>query len=318
MAFGTVQDYNVICLAISGAPNPMKSSLIVGMGIGKLYASVLESLGHEIVTVDTDPTKGADYTVLEDALIQRKYDTAHICTPNYTHESVAKILANHSQIIFVEKPGFQSAKHWGTFNSRHPNTRIMMVKNNQWRSDFQQLRDLAAQSEKISINWINHDRVPNPGSWFTNCALAWGGVSRDLLPHLLSIFLELDPSWIGEASVINKIFRQRWRLCDISSSDYGSVDSSGVYDVDDYAGIVLELPGTEVSINADWRSNTLTDIGVRFHLRDGSQKYVPLGLCPEEAYKNMISDALENQNNHAFWNRQYEQDIWIHRMMENS
>lgn len=296
----------------------MRNSLVVGMGIGQLYAEVLKSLGHNVVTVDSDPAKAADYTALESALVFRGYDTVHICTPNHTHESLARTLAIYSHMIFVEKPGFISAERWRSFGSRYPNTRIMMVKNNQWRSNFQELRDLAAQSEKININWINRDRVPNPGSWFTNRELAWGGVSRDLLPHLLSIFAELNPTWMAEATVINRIFRQRWRLCDISASDYGSVNTNGVYDVDDYAGMVLEVPGAEVCITADWRSNTHEDIGIRFHLRGGGQEYVPLGLCPEEAYRNMISDALENQSNKAFWNRQYDQDIWIHRMMENS
>ena len=36
----------------------MKTSLVVGMGIGNLYATVLTNLGHGVVTVDSDPAKG--------------------------------------------------------------------------------------------------------------------------------------------------------------------------------------------------------------------------------------------------------------------
>lgn len=43
-------------------------SLIVGMGIGNLYRDVLTSIGAEIVTVDTNPDAGADYTDLTEAV----------------------------------------------------------------------------------------------------------------------------------------------------------------------------------------------------------------------------------------------------------
>ena len=37
-------------------------SLVIGMGIGNLYHEVLTNLGYEIVTVDQDATKNADFT----------------------------------------------------------------------------------------------------------------------------------------------------------------------------------------------------------------------------------------------------------------
>ena len=41
-----------------------------------------------------------------------------------------------------------------------------------------------------------------------------------------------------------------------------------------------------------------------------------LGLCPESAYKKMISTAVENLNNKEFWQKQFAQDIWIHQQIE--
>jgi hypothetical protein len=41
-----------------------------------------------------------------------------------------------------------------------------------------------------------------------------------------------------------------------------------------------------------------------------------LGLCPESAYKKMIETAVENLNNNAFWQSQFEQDMWIHEQIE--
>ena len=41
-----------------------------------------------------------------------------------------------------------------------------------------------------------------------------------------------------------------------------------------------------------------------------------LGLCPEIAYKQMIETAIANLNNKDFWNTQLEQDLWIHKMID--
>ena len=72
----------------------MKTSLIVGMGIGNLYATVLNNLGHGVITVDSNPTKGADFLTVDAAIAEcRMFDTVHICTPNFTHEEIARKLA---------------------------------------------------------------------------------------------------------------------------------------------------------------------------------------------------------------------------------
>ena len=44
--------------------------------------------------------------------------------------------------------------------------------------------------------------------------------------------------------------------------------------------------------------------------------YYNLGLCPEEAYSSMISTAYENKANDSFWNEQYQQDMWIHQIID--
>jgi outer membrane protein OmpA-like peptidoglycan-associated protein len=83
-----------------------KRSLVIGMGIGQLYKTVLEKLGHEVVTVDKDTAKGADFDSVDSALVvYGLFDTVHICTPNFTHFEIAARVAPHSKIVFIEKPG---------------------------------------------------------------------------------------------------------------------------------------------------------------------------------------------------------------------
>ena len=284
------------------------------MGIGNLYQEVLSDLGHEIVTVDLDPAKNPSYTRLEDAL-DCCYDTVHICTPNFTHETIARQVAEKTAVVFIEKPGVINECAWANLVNDYPNTRFMMVKNNQWRENIQQLRDLAKQSKYVEINWINRNRVPNPGTWFTTKSLAYGGVSRDLMTHLLSLFQELD-DYTFWPSVIHSEAKQLHTLADVSDTDYGQVNPNGVYDVDDHCEFVFFSNDKEWHLVADWRGLVDDDIGINFHLEDGRVERFDLGLCPAEAYRNMIADALANISNRAWWDQQYMKDCWIHRMVE--
>ena len=54
-------------------------SLIVGMGFGQLYKDVLTQMGHEVVTVDRDQTKKADFIELTTALAPLHFMTRAYC-----------------------------------------------------------------------------------------------------------------------------------------------------------------------------------------------------------------------------------------------
>ncbi len=288
-------------------------SLIVGMGIGQLYKSVLTHLGHEIVTVDLDPNK-ADFTDIRLAISKHSwFDTAHICTPNFTHKEIAEQVAPYSKIVFIEKPGFRTSNEWINTIKHRPFTRFMMVKNNMWRSNIADLQQLANKAKSVNIEWTRRNCIPSPGSWFTTREKAFGGVSRDLMPHLLSLYIALNPDWRKE-QVNGNAAMQNWLLEDIESTEYGTVNPNGTYDVDDYCNISFS---NKWHCRANWRSMTHEKSAIEFTMQDNSVETFELGWCPEEAYTNMISDALANVDNHKFWLDQYEIDTWIHERIEN-
>lgn len=292
-------------------------SLVIGMGIGQLYKAVLADLGYDVVTVDANLDKNADYITVDSAIAEHGvFDTVHICTPNFTHEPIARQVANFATIVFIEKPGLRTANAWSALISDFPNTRFMMVKNNQWRSNIDVLSALVSRSKKIAINWINNDRVPSPGSWFTTKNLSFGGVSRDLMPHLLSLFMRLDQNYKLAKQVHGRLAKN-WDLNDLSGTDYGSVNLAGTYDVDDYCELRFFNDGRMWSLTTDWRQNCGIDKrNIEFTLQDDSTIIVELGLCPEEAYAKMIEVAVANFNNKEFWLDQNEQDLWIHNRIE--
>jgi len=289
-------------------------SLIVGMGIGNLYKDVLTKLGHAIVTVDMDPNKHADYLDLNTALDEHPcFNAVHICTPNYTHEDIARQVAEHTQIVFIEKPGVESSLAWFNLTRDYPNTRFMMVKNNMWRSNIAELKEQATQAKLVNIRWVRKNCIPHPGSWFTTRELAYGGVSRDLMPHLLSLYIAMNPAWSTE-QVNGKSAMTAWELKDIDSTEYGVINHQGIYDVDDVCSIHFS---NKWHTTANWRSMNEEDSSITFTMSDNSIERFELGWCPEEAYYNMIVDAMDNVDNKEFWHNQLNQDLWIHEQIES-
>lgn len=289
-----------------------KPSVIVGMGIGQLYKDVLTKLGREVVTVDLDPGKGADYVSVDQAINEHlTFSTAHICTPNFTHAELTKKLSACSNIVFVEKPGLRTAAEW--YQAANSSARIMMVKNNMWRKNIPELRELANKAKSVNIEWIRKNCIPHPGSWFTTRELAFGGVSRDLMPHLLSLYIALNPNWESDkfngASTL-----QQWQLNEIDSTDYGIIKSDGIHNVDDKCVINFS---NKWHLEANWRSMTTEHSAITFIMQDNSVEVFELGWCPEEAYDAMIRDAINNFTNSTFWTKQFAQDVWIHQMIEN-
>jgi len=286
-------------------------SLIIGMGIGQLYKTVLTNLGAEITTVDSDITKGADFPDALSAILARgPFDTAHICTPNFTHFTIATKIAHDCKIVFIEKPGVATASNWATLVHSFPDTRFMMVKNNMWRDNIEEMRLNAESADEIKFNWINKDRVPSPGSWFTTRKLAFGGVSRDLMPHLLSLYIALNPNWL-KTGMSGQSSKMRWFLEDLKNTEYGKVNSNGVYDVDD----VCSLDFGKWKLTADWRSMDKDKRNIEMWFGDSVLTY-ELGLCPEYAYEHMIKEAYERQSDDKFWNKQFLIDYWIHERVE--
>lgn len=287
-------------------------ALIIGMGIGELYRSVYTDLGWNITTCDT--AKPADFSSVED--ISGVYDIAHVCTPNFTHETIARQIAPYCKVVFVEKPGVQTSALWESMCDTFPETKFVMVKNNQFRDNVDELRSIARGSDYIECNWINQNRVPHPGSWFTTKKLAFGGVSRDLMPHLLSWVQVLDPIY-DHLDMQHSESHQHFDLDTLTSTDYGVINPNGTYDVDDECAITLRGPTRMFSLRAAWKSPARDDDIALYFYKEGKLLHKePLGLCPESAYKKMVDEAYKNMYNESYWKEQQALDVWIHSHLQ--
>jgi hypothetical protein len=295
----------------------MQTSIVVGMGIGQLYKSVLEKLGYSVITVDRDPAKEADFTNIESAVKAHGiFHTAHICTPNYTHFDMATVAAANSKIVFVEKPGVADSMEWQSLVDSFPNTRFMMVKNNMWRDNLEEMRSHVAHSESIKFKWINKNRIPGPGTWFTTKELAYGGVSRDLMPHLLSLYIALNEDWQA-GHITGSESRQIHKLENIQDTEYGIVNRDGIYNVDDLCKIKFMSQHKIWKLEANWADGKDDNRAIEFESSDGVIKRFELGLCPESAYEDMIKECVSNIDDDSFWSAQLTKDLWIHERIES-
>jgi len=286
-------------------------SLIIGLGIGQLYKKVSEELNYETYTVDMNEELKPSFTSIKQAIENTSnIDISIVSLPNYLHEPMAKMLADHSKIVLIEKPGLKTAKRWQHLVTSFPNTRFMMIKNNQWRDNIEEMKQLYRSCKNVKVVWNNKNRVPKPGTWFTNKDLSFGGVSRDLLPHLLSLMIAIDPTYKNTVWLFRKAW-QKWQLTDLLDSDYGTVDHQGIYNVDDKVELEGTLSNKLWTFKANWRSNQEDDVAIYF-----DDQRIPLGLCPEYAYKSMIEEVVSNVNNDQYWTNCLDQDTWIHQQIE--
>jgi predicted dehydrogenase len=281
----------------------MDKALVIGLGMGQQYASWLKSLNYNVYTVDVDPNKAADYADVASALRDHQHiDIVYIGTPNWTHESIAREVAPNSKLVVVEKPGVGYSNTWNQLVTAFPDTRFMMVRNNQFRIEMSGFEKLAKHSKQVTICWSRQDGIPG-APWFVDKAKAFGGVSRDLMPHLLSIYTALTNYKNG-----NKL--------------YAHAEDKNNIGIDDFCEIEFSNNAKWI-LTTSWKNNNKNefyiefDLGievVRFELGDYMTAF---GGCPAGPYISMLKNAMENLNNNEYWQEQLEQDLWIHKQIEN-
>lgn len=271
--------------------------LIVGLGIGSLYRKELEKYEkyedtYTILTVDPDPLKEANYPQTSGfRFIQDTnfFELVIICSPNHLHEEHIRLFAPISKNILVEKPGVETSKKWKRLCQDFPKTKIIMSKNNIYRCDKHSVESINYFKDKnnIYITWNNNNRIPFPGGWFTNKDLAFGGVSYDLLPHLLHFMFLISET--TDYKIIHGWKKQKFHLNDIDSTDYGTINKKdGIFNVDDTAHLSIECGDKNFIIETCWKYSGKDERAIFC-----DKKFTwNFGLCPDSAYLNQVNCLL--------------------------
>lgn len=287
-----------------------KKILIIGLGIGSVYEEQSKILGYHTITVDTNKEKNATYLSIEEAIENEKhFDLSIICTPNYLHGMHAFQVAPYSDVILVEKPGFRNVEEYERLNKDCGN-KILLVKNNLYRKTLSDLNHLfysSANIKSININWLNNNRTPYPGGWFTNEKLSFGGVSYDLLPHLIHFMYAITGT--NEVELKSHIKQQYWSFEDAMHTEYGSANhDKPVYNVDDYCKYEFLHNGIPIILQAAWKTDREDDRSIKINFNDGTSLNYEFGLCPNEMYGYMIADIMK-QIGGVIFNQSYDKSM---------
>jgi predicted dehydrogenase len=282
----------------------VKNVLIVGLGIGKVYEEQCELLGFTVFTLDTDITKNPTYTS-EEQVKGKSFDLSIICVPNYLHEHFIHLLAPISEYLLIEKPGVSDVELWEALQDLYVNTRFAMVKNNYFRPMLLDITKIfyynLSRLKKMRLIWKSVNRVPFPGFWFTNKEKAFGGVSYDIIPHLLSMLFKIvQPEGLLPIASYKE---QRWSIEDITSTDYGVINKTNpVYDVDDYCYLEYKCKGVQIQVEAAWKDDNINeDIQqIILEFEDESLVY-NFGLCPNYVYGLMLRSLFNGDNFSYKW-----------------
>lgn len=269
--------------------------LIIGLGIGKLYQEQCEKLGYNVTTIDGDSSKNAHYTQIE-SVYGQTFDLGIICTPNYTHYEYALKLSYICKNVLVEKPGFKDLKELEHLYELGP--KIYVVKNNLYRN----IKDYKLDKfSKVKLNWITKNRIPHPGSWFTNKSLSYGGVKKDIYPHMIALMLKISNYKL--LTPIGSESKQNYTLDTIKSTDYGTIVPNGIYDVEDYfkAKFYDKENYIYYEIEINWASGDKEDISINYSDTDNNFSREELGLCPNDAYGKMVKEIIDNTDNYLFY-----------------
>jgi predicted dehydrogenase len=187
-----------------------------------------------------------------------------VATPNRTHWPIARALAAPARRILVEKP-IALPGELSAHTARGAAARGIFVSTPyRFRPDVALLAawlkaGVVGEVRRVRIAWRRRAGIPRPGSWYTNAALAGGGVLIDLGPHVIDVGLALM-GWpnirVASASLWGGV---DWDRC---ASDWmPAEEQTGLArDVETGARLgMIDGAGRELEVQVDWASDAAED-----------------------------------------------------------
>jgi oxidoreductase len=228
--------------------------------------------GYEVVAaVDPDPVQRKTFTaatgrpafVSVDTLDARSADLAVVAVPNHAHAPVARDLLLRGLATFVEKPVCLTTEEADALAEAEQRGGAPLLAGSAalYRADIMELMRLVpalGPVRHIDLAWIRARGIPQAKGWFTNRALAGGGVLVDLGWHLLDVLEAVaGPVTFGHVAaattddhVNDRQWAAAWR------HDHPIPHTTA--DVEDTVRGFLVADGLSVGLRASWASHTAT------------------------------------------------------------
>ncbi|QCG76242.1 hypothetical protein EST35_0362 [Pseudomonas phage vB_PaeM_PA5oct] len=286
------------------------NSIIIKTKKDLLYETTLSNLGFITTTIQVGDI--VEFDKIEEELNSKDFFTAFVRTSTHFQYEIAKRCASRCKIVFIDINGFRSAQEWEDIKKEFPYTRFILLKNNMWNSNISDFKKLIPDTKAINIKCLNKNKLNSLDYWNTIKGFSFGGTSRDILPHLLSIFVSLNDDF-AESVATETILKRNLSLSDIKKYIPGPGLS---YDVDDYFNVSYQSK-IICNLEADWKSNKTDVKNIEFILNDDTSSLFDIDYNEESSYSRMISNCVQNLSNEGFWSYHYLIDEWILKQIEN-
>ena len=202
-------------------------------------------------------------------LYESKPNVALIATPNRYHVDYAEEFLINNISVVVEKPICLCIEEYRRLERAASQSKAVFIpiSVSKFRSDVQYLANLLISKthgkiQNMSLRWIRASGIPKLGGWFTNKALAGGGVGYDLGWHVLDVGL----SFIGYPSIFQAIGKSFSSFLISNSSNKADwrhetqQNECFPIDVEDqFIGFIKTSNNVVINFHVAWASHVKTD-----------------------------------------------------------
>ena len=213
-----------------------------------------------------------DRSEMLDGILDTEYDIAYVTDSN--EETITRI-APQCAIVIVAPSCVSDAESFTALRNLYP-TKIILDKVDQYREDFNEIIAFAMMTTDVTIKYgtpsIDVD------------------VTREIMPRLLGIM---------------------GKVCGRPTEILGkTVNTNHTSGIKDYGMFVYK--NDDVVWRMTGMTNLMSNIIFAEFVQSPTVKIVKeLGICPDSAYSRMLTAAVSNLDDQAFWQAEYKMDTWI-------
>ena len=236
------------------------------------------------------------------------------CLPNSLHSSVSVAALDAGLHVLCEKPMATSYSEAELMvdASRRNNRKLLIGLTRRFRGESMAAKQLVLDGVLGDVyyskaGWMRRNGIPGWGSWFTRSELAGAGPVYDIGVHALDL-----TCWLGGNFDVDQVLASSYAKFGPKRKgfgDWGTVNESGYYDVEDLASALLKMrDGSTVAFEVSWAAHVASSefnvmvLGdeagldmneMMLHSTDGSEADTPIRFEKTDPYEEEMRHFID-------------------------
>ena len=245
------------------------------------------------------------FTDVDQMFDEAGLDAVVNCLPNALHSPVSVAALDAGLHVLCEKPmatSFAEAEAMVDAAQRN-NRKLLIGLSRRFKGESMSAKRLVESGVLGDVyyskaGWMRRNGIPGWGSWFTRRELAGAGPIYDIGVHALDL-----TCWLGGTFDVDQVLASsyaRFGPKQRGYGDWGTVNESGYYDVEDLASALIKMRnGSSVAFEVSWAAHVpssefsvmvlgeeagLDMSKMMLHSTDGSEKDTPVEFEATDSY----------------------------------